>query len=218
MIRYILKKDCPAAKAGATLTWDSKLGFYVYDETDSFRRGMYTHRKGEEQADVENNPSWFELIKEEPKEVFTLDDTNWQGIIYNIKKKDHPVDWLIRQLNIVLQSKQSKTPPIQSKPDTSKERIEVVFYEDKTKQVYPNSYFAATSKPIPSNKFIEINKAIESVLNNEKLYTKFDVDILMKDAFNAARESQTNHVGGGIYHFFQNKYPTLKSYLQTIKK
>jgi hypothetical protein len=234
--RYRLKKEMPMYQVGEIFRWHKMTGGYRPDES-FFPNYEESMRHTLSKQYVEDSPDWFELIKEEPKEVFTWDDTDWHGIIYNIKKKDHPADWLIRQLNIVLQSKQSKTSPLQSKPDTSKERIEV-----SDVRVLGNSdhghwyefHVAGTGQnylyDIPTDKLPLIQQAIEAAINseyqvhpdsswsihsrNEKLYTQQQMDKAREQTWMAAKDTIPDP--SGLFQLVY-KYPTLQSYLNTLK-
>lgn len=224
--KYKLLKDLPdGSVVGDEYECGKQFNFYfntrIHKEATAVDEG---HRWDTWQ--VENNPKFFELIKEEPKEVFTWNDK--LAVEYcNVFKYSTPSN--LQEFKDRIISDQSKTsfmPDVstrikhwteplatESKPDTSKEKIEVYVSGDgmfgQMVSVRPKS----PSWSIPKEKLPAIKQAIESVLNNEKLYTKFDVDILIEDAFNAAREKPTPHFNAP--QFF---YPDFESYLNHISK
>lgn len=83
-------------------------------------------------------------------------------------------------------------------------------------------YVLSTNLPIPEEKFPEIKKVVEFVLNDKpkdelvfaapnRKYTQLEVDKIMEDAFNAGRELATPYFGSGFFYKNFNAYKNHKS-------
>lgn len=225
MIRYRLKKDLNKGSKFmfvpmGTETIATKYGYVL----ETANGGSYYFTEDQLDKDEE----YFELIKEEPKEVFTWDDekalafarftnsesTTFQGRYADLKE---------------FKTKQSKRLFL------PKERIEVskVCPHMNLTKVYGKEivYQFDTSTPISDDTFPLIKQAIEAVLNNDvppswvkdSKYVvsadcgKTSINFYTQEAMDKARE-QTWEAARLTHPFAGMKYPTLESYLQTIKK
>lgn len=177
MIRYRLKKDLPDCKAGTILTKEDKPdGLYMYcgvlDGTDA--DSWYIKEV------VENNPDWFELIKEEPKEVFTWDDEKVSEACLYVGEKIKTIEDIKSQIPpLVAAFKQSKTPSVQSKPDTSKE-----------------FYFVAKGMKMGYDYYVDET--------NQRLFTQQQMDKVREQTWEAAR--QTHPLVAGMRYLTLESY------------
>lgn len=224
MIRYKLKKDLPDAKVGTILTKEDKPnGLYMYcgkfDGTDP--SSWYA-----EEA-IESAPDWFELIKEEPKEVFTWDDEKakeFYTFCYNnvFKQPTYPEEMIER----FKQSKASTTVNLTLNDshrvtNTSKERIDRIEVTDviaagcsDNGNWYRFHIARSPGKPwpeIPKVNFPLIKRAIEDTLNGiptppfinyslDHKFTQQDLDKAREQTWKACRETTGQPIGRGEYN------------------
>jgi hypothetical protein len=114
---------------------------------------------------------WFYNPPKEKQDTFQWTDSDWVGIINNVKQFGNDIgsrkdaaEYLVTQMNIIYNDKQSKSTP-------KEDKVEVLnFTEIKMDSNYSNSYFyyvSAFKTPIPPEKYEPIKKAIEEVLNQK---------------------------------------------------
>jgi hypothetical protein len=104
--------------------------------------------------------------KEQPvQDTFQWDDTNWEGIAIRLSgTKDHKeaARYLMNQMNIILNSKQSKSTP-------KEDKVEVTQFAPYTNNRPDSAFYSVgVSKEIPPEKYPSIKKAIENILNGKE--------------------------------------------------
>lgn len=92
MKKYRLLKDLVYIKAWAiyleNIIWESLFNYRSESVLNRYWTYDYLHKK-----DVENNPEWFEEVKEEPKPKFKI----WDYVVYEWKNVEYIKIFLIKQ-------------------------------------------------------------------------------------------------------------------------